>query len=62
MSADQMTRAERIQHHALRVREAIAQAQDPQVRTFGDCLVVLDCLAYDHAKDAAHAAQERGER
>ena len=56
-----MTRAERTQYHAARVRETLTQARDPQVRTFGDCLVVLDCLAYDHAKDAAHAAQE-GER
>lgn len=57
MSADQMTRDERITYHAERVREAIRQSEDPAVQSFGPCLVVLDGLAYVHAKDAAHAAR-----
>jgi hypothetical protein len=56
-----VTRAERIRYHAVRVREAIRQTEDPQVRAFGDCLVILDHLAYDHARDAAHAAREKEE-
>ena len=59
MSADQMTRAERITYHVARVREALAQARDPQVQALGDSLIILDHLAYDHARDAAHAARER---
>jgi hypothetical protein len=49
-----VTRAERILYHAARVREAIRQTE---VRSFGDALVILDHLAYDHARDAAHAAR-----
>jgi len=60
MSADKMTAAELITYHALRVREAVRQTEDPQVRTFGDALMILDHITYAHAREAAHAAGERG--
>lgn len=43
-----------IHYHAIRVREAIRQTED---RSSGDAPVILVHLAYDHARDAAHAAR-----
>lgn len=51
-----MTRDELITYHSERVREALRQTEHPVIRSFGG-LPLLDLLAYDHAKAAAHAAR-----
>jgi hypothetical protein len=59
VSADQMTRDELIAYHATRRDEAIKQAQAlADGFWYGEGLgKIVDGLAYDHARDAAHAAR-----
>jgi hypothetical protein len=58
MSADNMTRAELIEHHATRVREAVRQAHIMATEGWPESVAeILDRLVFNHAREAAHAAR-----
>lgn len=55
-----MTRAELIQHHSERAREATVQARAIAPLGFPEQVgAILDKLAYSHTREAAHAAGTR---